>query len=236
MDLIRCCFGLLLGLLISAVSFAQDVSIAGRTEASAGQLVVLSATTPTDQYQWVFDAQAFGDVMTCGESKTLAFVPAKPGRYVVWVVALSGDVLVKKVHAITVSEAVPNGGVSEQVPVITGLDSAVQLLSDGYAAKAIAMNDNSTAMALVAKWKAVSGAVRGSPNLETAGALLGEAFESAMSERAGLSRYVDWLGVFRRPLNEDLDLLVREGLVTTPSQLDQVIQAIAAAIEKRVSP
>ena len=206
------------------------VAINGRDTAPVGTLVVFTGTVPGGRYTWVYDRE-YGDTLQCRENKTLAFVPARPGRYVFWLVAETGDTLTAVRHTLTATDKTP--ATPTQPPADGdqgGLTKQAAATAKRYAAIAAELNDPATEAALKARWLAALPAIRGAADLDAAGDVAGAAFEEAMRGRRGLSRYVDWLGRFRRPLNADIEKLAKGGVVKTPADLATVLQAVAAAL------
>ena len=197
--------------------------------ATAGQLIVLKANTTDETFAWVYDREVYGDAMVCNETKTFAIVPNRAGRLVVWLVAYNDSGLTTTAHAVTVSGGKPPTP-DTQTPGGGDEGGLVLRLASKYKQTAANLNDPPTAQAIVREWRAVLGAVRGSPTLEAAGVVLGGAMDRAMATREGKSRYVDWLGGFRKPLNADIEAAVQAGQINTPEQLAALIEGVMAGI------
>ena len=210
---------------------AGTVAVNGRSTAPVGTLVVLIGTVPAGgKYTWVYDRE-YGDTLQCREKKTLAFVPSRPGRYVFWLVAETGDTLTAVQHTLTAVDKAPTA--PTEPPADGGRDdlsNQAAAIAKRYAAIAAGLNDPETEAALKARWLAVLEDVRDAEDLDAAGDVVGTAFEAVMRGRKGLSRYVDWLGRFRRPLDADIGKLVKGGVVRTPADLATVLQAVATAL------
>lgn len=213
---------------------APAAAITGKEAANVHELVVLDSTGSVGATTvWVWDKAGYGfDVLEC--SGKLAFAPPTPGRYVFWLVAASEGRVAVAAHAVVVGGKVPiddgGGGTGGDEGGDAAFDEAVEAMAARYTILSTELNDPPTAKNIAAEWRAVSGAVRGSPDMATVNQHLRGAFEKAMAARTGLSRYVDWLNGFRVPLNKDLELLQAKGLLDTPARVDTLIQAVARAI------
>ena len=208
-----------------------ETKIEGREKAETGQLIVLRATTTDKVFTWVYD-KAYGfDTLQCASEKSIAFATSKPGRYIFWMVSSDGTTISAVSHVVTVGLGKPHQPPPDDPPV-GDLSAISAKLATKYAALAAALNDPPTPAAIVMAWKAVSGKVRGSPDLKTAGLVVGGGMEQALAGRQGLSRYVDWFGKFRNPLNAEIDGLVKAGIIKSPEHLDAVIQIIGEAMGK----
>lgn len=208
---------------------ASGQEVQGRETATSGQLIVLKANHTGEAFAWVYDREVYGDAMVCNETKTFAIVPNRPGRLVVWLVVYDTSGMTTTAHAVNVSNGKPQTP-NPRPPGDGDEGGLVASLAAKYKQAATDLNDPPTAQAIVREWRAASGAVRGSPTLEAAGVVLGDAWGRAMGTRQGKSRYVDWLNEFRKPLNADIDAAVQAGQIKTPEQLATVIEAVAAGI------
>ncbi len=206
--------------------------VQGRSTATAGQLVVLKAAEAEEPFVWVYDRAVYGDAMVCNETKTFAIVPNQPGRLVVWLVQQTGGGLVTTPHVVAVQGGKPPA-TGPAVPTGGDLARLTGDLVKRYGAAVTELNDPPTAQAIIREWRAALGAVRGSPDLQAAGVVLGDAWGRAMATREGKSRYVDWLGGFRKPLNADIDAAIKAGVINSPADMAAVVEAIALALPQQ---
>jgi hypothetical protein len=98
--------------------------------------------------------------------------------------------------------------------------------------QARSLGDRDTELLLVQEWQRAVESIRKASTLQQAGEYLRQANESAFAQRTSFSsRYKDWLGQFRKPLNDEIAKLVGSGKIQTPSNLATYVESLIDAMK-----
>lgn len=204
----------------------QIITIEGPRAEVEGKLVVLK--TNAIKFVWVHNLKSF---VECPNH--IALVP-EIGTNTIWLVHELDGKLLRLKHEVQV---VRQGGSPPDVPERPTIDdrptkdTQPQFDQSAILKAARGLQDEETTRLLVTEWKSTVGGIRSSPNLDGAKQLLKQANDTAFSKRTSFSsRYKDWLGLFRKPLSDEIERLILKGDIKSPADLARYIEQLIAAL------
>lgn len=212
----------LIGWIAYDANTTTELAINGPRGAVAGELVTLTHTA--DDAIWIHQQQAH----EC--DKSIAFV-AQPGKHIVYLAGNTASGLQYTSHVLEVGPFVkPPDGPRIDEPAEPIDEPAYDVSS--IVGQARGLGDRDTELLLVQEWQRAIESIRKAPTLQQAGEYLRQANESAFAQRTSFSsRYKDWLGQFRKPLNDDIAQLVKSGAIQTPSNLATYVESLIDALQ-----
>jgi hypothetical protein len=206
-------------LLLANIAYGQlpppKAIIKGPTEALAGTLVFLSSEDAIgDNTVWMISEEIKASAATCG--KNIFFSLPIPGTYRFGLIAANKDAAVDYIyHTIKVIPS-GNSGPVDPTPVDPPPPTSFESLRVASQTGITTLNDPETAKSINA---AITAALQQPPGtkLETVVVAVSTAIENALAKRSRESfRTKNWLGLWRVPVNLELDKL---RLTTTESYI-----------------
>lgn len=226
--------GFLIWLLLAGVAMAQaDAVIEGPSESQAGNLVVLSSQgSVADATKWIVPPSLAGRSIQFGDQ--IAFAVRESGEFVFHLVAVHSSEVVDidvATHAVVITDGFgdppptdpgqpgdPGEPPDQQPP---GDFAELRKLSQQGAVRA---NDPVTASKLAAALAEID--VQPLPQMQAA---VRAAVEAVLLSREGESRQRDWLGEWRRPVNEWL--AAQSASIDTAEKYAAALTAIADGLD-----
>lgn len=100
---------------------------------------------------------------------------------------------------------------------------------------ASSLNDPLTANRLVEALKAIQPKIASMETLQVAQSAVVLEIETVLRQRTGESRTKDWLGLWRRPLNNAIEAAKASGRIKSPSDYAAVVAAMATGLESQAT-
>lgn len=231
---------LLLLLIFSSACFADAVAvIEGPTTGRAGDLIVLDGSDSAgDGFRWIVPDGL--QTINCGGvgPGQLAFASGKAGAYTFTLIAADKEAEIDYVtHTVTIAgsvpgpvpvpDPVPDDPTPTPVPVLEQLEKISRDSATG-------LNDSATAIGLAQAIMAVEAQMEQMcssgqcPGLGTAKAMMVAAIERRLLAREGVSRNVNWLDGWRKPINEAISKVQANDVPTYRA----VMRAVASGLSK----
>lgn len=229
--------GLILWLILAGVCFGQPKAvIEGPTRGATGDLVVLDGSSSTgDGHKWIMPAglQTLGCEAGAGVGQ-IAFASGRPGVYSFTLIVADKQAAIDyAIHTVTIGSGtgpVDPGPIDPTPTPVPDLNKLEQLSYES----ASRLADATTARGLVDSILGVDAQIsslcsrRLCPTLQDAQAMMVSAIETRLLERTGVSRNVNWLAGWRKPIN---DAIARLQNVDVP-KYQAAMRAVASGLSR----